>query len=68
MRMNIDEAGDDGFRMCVDGALGRRVAQRSDGSDSVSADRHVGPNRRVAGAIHDLAASNQQIVLRRLSR
>ena len=65
MIVHVDETGRDGQTRGVNGALGGAAREMAHGDDAVVPDSDVAEKRRIARAIHDAAAANQQIEILR---
>ena len=62
MRMEVDEAWRDDKSACVDFPCRPGIRQSSNGRDAVAADPDVGGERRIARAIDDAPAADQEVV------
>ena len=62
MRVDVDESGRDVLAGGVDGTRGLRVRQRADRDDAAAADRDVGGEPGIAGAVEHAPVLDQQVV------
>ena len=62
VRMRVDEAGDDPEPAGVDNPTRARPVDQPNGNDPVTGDGHVGAIPRVAGAVDDESAGDDEVV------